>query len=137
MSDDVKNGGEPDGANRRTAKRVAVDYAMSVDVASGNMFYSGLIKDISNGGVFVATDKHHNVGDKLEVSFIFPGMTEQIKATGIVRWCRTQFGADEIMPEGVGLSLENLPPEVQKAINDYLKTTDVLIYEEDEEYSEW
>jgi len=121
---------------QRESRRLRVGYELSIGVSGGNMFYSGLIKDISTGGVFIATDRPHQVGDEVEVCFAFPGLSEPVRTMGTVRWCRSPF-FEGALPEGIGVQLGDLPEEVVTAINRYLEKADVLIYDEDAEYSDW
>lgn len=127
-----------EGIDQRQAQRLQLDYDVAVDVGdeSGATFYTGLLKDISTGGVFIATDKHHAVGEKLEVRFSFPGVDEPVSVTGTVRWCRHAYNAQD-MNEGVGLQFDNLPDAVAATINHYLARADSLLFETTDEYASW
>ncbi len=122
--------------NKRIAKRLTLDYDVSVDVGQETSFYTGMLKDISTGGVFIATDRHHKVGSTLQLRLAFPGLDGPVEVTGIVRWHRSTFASGDL-PEGIGVSFEELTPEVKKAINGYLASTDPLFFEDEDEYSEW
>ena len=43
----------------------------------------------------------------------------------------------EELPEGVGVELTDLEPEVRKAINQYLVGEDPLYFDHTDDYSEW
>jgi uncharacterized protein (TIGR02266 family) len=125
------------GDERRRAPRLPVDYDLKVNVESGNVFYTGLLRDISTGGLFIATDHDHRVGERVTVRFSFPGVPEPVEAVGIVRWQRTPFG-EGALPEGIGLQLEALPEPVIEAINNHLKAYESLMYDEEtSEFEPW
>jgi len=123
------------GAERRREKRVAVDYDLQVEVQGANMFYTGLVKDISSGGLFIATEKTHQVNDRIAVRFKFPGIAEAVEATAVVQWLRTPFVGGAGLPEGIGVRLEDLPEEVSARINSYLAKVEVLYFDEGYEKS--
>jgi uncharacterized protein (TIGR02266 family) len=126
-----------DASERRQFGRVSVDYDLKVSIGSGHDFYTGLLQDISTGGLFIATDKIHRIGDSITVRFAFPGRPDPIEAQGVVRWQRSHF-ADASQPEGYGIQLEELPPEVVAAVNKHLEQNSSLMYSEfTDEYEDW
>jgi len=129
--------GEAEGVNeKRTSKRLSLDYDVSLHVESEATFYTGLLKDISTGGVFIVTDKHHAVGDRLRLRLEFPGLAKPFEVSGVVCWVRSTFSSRD-MPEGIGVKFDSISPEVQKAINKYLAQVEPLYFETDDEYAEW
>jgi len=134
---DRKKGKSLEAIERRDNGRVSVDYDLKVSVGTGHDFYTGLLQDISTGGLFVATDKYHKIGEEIVVRFEFPGLSEPIEAKGTVRWQRSHF-ADKSQPEGYGIQLEELPPAVVAAVNKHLKQNSSLMFSEfTDEYEEW
>ncbi|MBM4352845.1 MAG: TIGR02266 family protein [Deltaproteobacteria bacterium] len=122
--------------NLRQGRRARVDYDLEVDVGTESMFYTGLIRDISSGGLFVATDNVHRIGERLQVRFTFPGMDKPIEATGMVRWVRDPFGSPGL-PPGVGVQFEDLPEEIAGKVNRYIGKRDVLIFDEWTADTDW
>ncbi len=131
-----KKGESLEATERRNFGRVPVDYDLKVSVDSGHDFYTGLMQDISTGGLFVVTDKHHKIGEQVTLRFAFPGRSEAIEAKGTVRWQRSHF-ADSSQPEGYGIQLEELPPEVIAAINHHLQKNSSLVFDLTDEYEAW
>jgi uncharacterized protein (TIGR02266 family) len=123
-------------SQKRTAKRLSLDYEVSVDVGLETSFYTGMLKDISTGGVFIATDREHRVGSALQLRLAFPGLKDPVEVEGVVRWHRSRYASGD-MPEGIGVAFENLTDNVKAAINKYLSKTDPLYFETTDEYSEW
>jgi Tfp pilus assembly protein PilZ len=78
---------------------------MEVNYATPQVCDHNFMKDISEGGMFVQTDKALSVGDDMILTFSFPGKSYIIKAIGnIVR----------IEKDGVGIEFQN---EMMKDIN--------------------
>lgn len=110
--------GKPD---QRKSPRV--DYEVQVDVTSEDNFFTGFIKNISSGGLFIATHIPQPVGTELTVRFTVPTWPKPITARAIVRWVR-QYGphAPDSIP-GMGVQfVDVIPNEALKAINDFIKT---------------
>lgn len=137
MSDkDRKKSGSLEAIEQRKCGRLPIDYDLKVSVGTGHTFYTGLLQDISTGGLFVATDKHHRIGDKITVRFVFPGRPDPVEAHGTVRWQRSQF-TDASQPEGYGIQLEELPAEIVEAVNKHLEKNSSLVFDLTDEYEEW
>lgn len=124
------------GEKQRRARRVSLDYDVTVGMESDAMFYTGLLKDISSGGLFIATTKPHNVGDKISLQLNLPGSDDPLQVNGVIKWHRGEYVSEEL-PEGVGVELSDLDPEVRKAINQYLVGEDPLYFDHTDDYSEW
>jgi uncharacterized protein (TIGR02266 family) len=121
--------GQPEHPVRRKAPRAPVEYDLHVDVLGDHVPYTGMIKDISSGGLFISTRKHHRVGDKLQVRFTFPTVKDPVEAECEVRWVRDYNSAGGL-PPGVGVQFTGLSPEIVQKINCYIKDKDVPFYEE-------
>lgn len=127
MSDDLQK--FQDGAERRTAHRAQVAFDLNVDVSGENVFYTGLLKDISTGGVFVASDNVSQVGTVFKVRFQFPGMDVPVECTAEVKWVKDRY-AQGTTETGMGLQFTDLPEDLRTRINSYIQGKDVLMYEE-------
>jgi hypothetical protein len=64
---------------------------LEVNVTSQHNFFTGFCRDISEGGLFLATYDLRPTGDLIDLHFTLPGGHE-IRTTGIVRWQRTWSG---------------------------------------------
>jgi uncharacterized protein (TIGR02266 family) len=127
MTDDMQNF-DPN-VNRRSAPRLAVNYDLQVDIEGEHVPYTGLIKDISSGGLFITTDERHTVGDVIALRFTFPTMEDAVECHAVVRWIRDQYSGGE-MASGVGVQFKDLPPETVARINAYIRDKDVPFYDE-------
>lgn len=129
MQDDHDDRDQQSGAERRTAPRAELDYDLEADIEGENVPYTGLIKDISEGGLFISSEKRHTVGDTLQIRFTFPTLNDPIEVQAVVRWYRDDY-TDSSMQQGIGVQFINLDPEVMKKINAYIKDKEVTFYEE-------
>lgn len=118
-----------DAANRRQAPRAELDYDVEVDIEGENVPYTGLLKDISEGGVFLTTDERHTIGDRLHIRFSFPTIDEPIDVDVVVRWVRDAYSEGGMLP-GVGVQFVDLVPEVTAKINQFIRDKEVTFYDE-------
>ncbi len=116
------------GAERRTAKRVAV--AVDVSFQTEHNFYMGLTENLSSGGLFVATYDNVPIGTELKFKIGLPDQPP-IEATGIVRWIREYTPFTEDVAPGIGVQLVDLSEDDQRAINNFLAQRDPIFYEFD------
>jgi uncharacterized protein (TIGR02266 family) len=120
---------EQNGDNRRGATRFDVSYDLQVDIEGDNIPYTGMIKDISSGGLFITTDEDHDVGDIVQLRFTFPTLESAIDCKGRVQWLRDRYTAGD-MAQGVGVQFVNLPEDARLAINAFISDKEVPFYEE-------
>lgn len=115
-------------AEHRVHARVQI--AVEVDFESDDNFYAGISSDISEGGLFVATQDIRPIGSSLDVSLMLPS-EGRIQAQGRVRWIRESNPfVDRSAPSGMGIQFESLPPEASQAIRRFLGQRDPILYED-------
>jgi uncharacterized protein (TIGR02266 family) len=117
------------GRNRRGAPRLAVPFDLKVDVTGENTFYTGLLKDISTGGLFISTDHPPPYGSRFHLRFSFPGMEESVECEVQVRWIRDRFTEGNPEP-GMGVEFVEMPTALRNRINAFLEGKDVLMFDE-------
>jgi uncharacterized protein (TIGR02266 family) len=93
------------GPARRTRRG---ELEVPVSFRSRGSWGTGLTKNISSGGLFVATFRSLPVGARLIVRLTFPGDREALEALGEVRWVRNFQDLDD-RPAGVGLRFIDTP----------------------------
>ena len=93
------------GPARRTRR---TDLEVPVSFRSRGSWGSGLTKNISSGGLFVATFRSLSVGARVVVRLTFPGDREALEALGEVRWVRDFQDLDD-RPAGLGLRFIDTP----------------------------
>jgi len=126
MSEQDRDDNETKPEDRRRSIRLEVDYDLSVQVNRGYTFYTGRVKNISSGGIFVVTSQPHAVGDKLLVRFKLPGMDEPIEVKGTVRWVPAQPGGPMLVP-GIGIAFDDISPSLTRRLNEYIADKNILV----------
>lgn len=99
---------EEERLDERIVPRASVQIA--IDLYSEHNFWSGITMNVSEGGVFVATQKMMATGTLLIVDMALPGEDEPIIALAEVRWTRS-FSSDPDIPAGLGLKFVHLEGE--------------------------
>jgi uncharacterized protein (TIGR02266 family) len=115
--------------DRRANRRIELE--VEIGLESDHNFYTGLTRDISSGGIFVATGVTYEVGDKVTINFTLPGRTVPITVDAQVRWVRDPRTIRTDGPEGMGLRFLNLTPEAQAAIAEFLDQRDSIFYDDE------
>lgn len=85
-----------------------IDLEIPVQLRSRSGLEPGVVKNLCDGGVFVATPHLLTAGDWVIVSFTIPGATEPIEILGEVRWSRPYQDLVDI-PSGMGLRFVETP----------------------------
>lgn len=90
---------------------------LEVDIGftSQSHFYTGLSRDLSRGGVFVATYRPQPPGTAVTLHFVLPD-GRAVKARGVVRWTVDARGD---MAPGMGVSFDDLEAEDLNAIVEF------------------
>lgn len=115
-----------DGSRRRAARyRVELDVTLS----SEHNFYTGLVENISQGGVFIATHRPQSIGDVMDLSIRIPNSTNVIRGTGEVRWIR-DFSEQSNTPPGVGVRFLELDPDSIEIVEQFLARREPILFDE-------
>jgi uncharacterized protein (TIGR02266 family) len=113
-------------ASERTALKVRVDFELN------DMTYSGVTRNISAGGLFVATMDLPRVGDRINLKFSLPGDSRELAVQTEVRWIRERTPVlDEDAPPGMGLQFVNPSASDAAALEQFLARRDALMGEDD------
>jgi uncharacterized protein (TIGR02266 family) len=102
----------------RRQRPVRVKLAVKVHLDGGSTPSTGLTQDISEGGLFVATNQSRPVGDRMKLQFQLPGSTRPLSVEAEVRWVREPPHAEAV--GGLGLRFVNLPREDAATIRAFL-----------------
>lgn len=93
---------------------------LSVDVFSGHNFWTGLTMNLSESGVFIATDNAlPAVGSMVVLSFALPFENDSVVALAEVRWTRSSESDDEA-PQGIGLEFVDLSDTLLEKISTFV-----------------
>jgi uncharacterized protein (TIGR02266 family) len=116
-------------SDRRANRRIELE--VEIGMESDHNFYTGLTRDISSGGIFVATGVTYEVGERVNISFSLPGRDEPLRVEAQVRWVRDPRTVRTDGAEGMGLKFVNLTPEARAAINEFLDKRDSIFYDDE------
>ena len=114
----------------RIANRVAVD--VRVDLRSENTFFTGFSENISEGGLFIATEAPHKIGDEIDVELSLMGGGHRISQRVVVRWIRPSEAAGGL-PAGMGVQFIELSEFEKEALQEFVNSRikDTLFYDLD------
>lgn len=110
----------PVGSERRSAERI--DVVWSVDCETQDTFLYASITNISELGIFVATDQPLEVGTRLRLRFLPPGAPEAFVLAGVVQWVNPIRVLAENLNPGMGVRFVDLSPEDRERIVDAIHT---------------
>lgn len=108
--------------DRRAHRRCGAELAVTLHSKSN--FYTGLTENISEGGVFIATDEPHEVGSAIAMTVHLADGAEPLVIIGEVRWVR------QCAPRGLGVRFTSLTDEGRRRIANFTKRRGPLFYEE-------
>ncbi len=95
-------------------------------------FYVGFTGNISEGGLFIATEAPLEIGSIVLIQFKLPNSQSEISVKGEVRWVRDQSAAGPGAPAGMGVQFSNLSPEAQREIAAFVNKREPEFYPEDD-----
>ncbi|MBK7860845.1 MAG: PilZ domain-containing protein [Archangiaceae bacterium] len=99
---------------RRQKKRISIDVKFRGAGAGTNV--SGRITDLSEMGLFLATQKYVPVGKQVHLEFELP--TGKVEAVGEVRW----LARGQVAEQGLGIRFLRLSAASARAIDDAVAT---------------
>ena len=117
-------------AEKRRYDRLPVELEVELGAASDHNFYTGFTHNISEGGLFIATNHIHPLGTPLEFTFTLDDRPEPIEMRGVVRWVREPEAVSE-MPPGIGIEFEDLTPEHLRRIQAFIERRRETIFYDD------
>ena len=113
------------GLERRSATRHLVEAEVTLE--SDSHVFTGLVRDVSRGGVFVATYQPLPIGTKVLLALTLP--ERRVEVRGHVRWRREL--CEESMP-GMGIEFESLEASALSTIEEFCTHREPLYFELDE-----
>lgn len=89
----------------RTERRRPERYKLAtrVEVETERASYVANTENISTGGLFVATDRAHPIGERMKLRFQLPGQDAPLSMEAEVRWIRRGLSTDGVAVTGLGL----------------------------------
>lgn len=88
-----------------------------ITLRSQTNFFMGFSENISEGGIFIATECPPAVGDTVEVDIPLLDGSNTITIKGIVRWYRIMADGE---PSGCGVQFTDLPAGAEKHLENMI-----------------
>jgi uncharacterized protein (TIGR02266 family) len=98
---------------------------VDIGLLSESHFYTGLSRDISRGGVFIATYQPQPPGTHMTLYFVLPS-GRAVQAKGVVRW--TSEGRGDVAP-GMGVAFEDVSEDDAQAILEFCEARTPLYHD--------
>ena len=107
--------------------------AVGVSIGSRHSLYMGLTHNISEGGIFVATERFLAIGTEVLLKLAL-GTSLPRDFQGVVRWIRP-LGLAGDLPPGMGVQFRELDPESRDLLDDFLarQGSEPLFYDSDDD----
>jgi uncharacterized protein (TIGR02266 family) len=104
-----------------------VELQVEVSLESEHNFYTGLSSNLSEGGLFVATETPLPLGTRLLVRFALEGAGSPIDAVGEVCWLRPR---SRDFPMGFGMRFLEISAEALARVATFVASRDSIFYED-------
>jgi uncharacterized protein (TIGR02266 family) len=119
------------GKHNRQHERVEISEALRFHIGDDTSptFWTGLVRNISNGGLFVNTYNLPPIGETVSVRVRLPGAPEAVNLRATVVWTRSEHVAEDSSHVGFGARFLDLAPEAEKALNAYLKKAESIFHD--------
>ncbi len=111
---------------RRSRPRVRMQ--ATVKISSADRIYQGLSANISDGGIFVATENLVPLGTEVVLSFTLEG--RNIESRGVVKWVRRP---DERVPQsltGLGVQFLEISDEARALVQRFVNQREPIFFDE-------
>lgn len=108
-----------------------VDINVEVNLRNENTFFTGFSENVSEGGLFVATEAPYDIGEHIELSLSLMG-AESTPLVGVVRWVRPG-GTSGGLPAGMGIQFVDMDETVKRALQSFVDSgaKDTLFFDLD------
>ena len=105
-----------DPVNRRQHPRVKADLQIRVAQRDLGTLLEANALNLSKGGIFVASEKHHPIGTILRFEIKLIDEETVLRGTGEVKWTRTRKGVEGV-PAGMGVEFRMLDEASQRLVD--------------------
>ncbi len=102
------------GEDRRRFPRA--EHVFQVDYQTPESLFNEFAENISEGGLFIKTEKPLEVGTEITIEFLLPILEEPIRVKGRVEW-HTDLPGVKHKHSGMGVSFQELSDEDKEKIN--------------------
>ncbi|MBU0552571.1 TIGR02266 family protein [Myxococcota bacterium] len=119
--------------HQRQHQRVPAQLEVEVSQSSDHNFYTGFTHNISEGGLFLATNMMIPIGSELTFRFNMEGFPEAIMVRGVVRWLREPHSFIGDLPPGLGVQFLDLPAPHKRFVQSFINRNRESIFFDDDD----
>ena len=125
--DEEKEEISPENLRRHTR----LEYETEVSMESGSQFFTGFTKNISAGGLFMATHDVRELGTLFRMRFRIPEIGRDFDLEAEVRWvCPPNPHSPEQTP-GMGVRFLDLPEKDRQVLDNYIAGRETIFFDDD------
>ncbi len=126
---DMSDQADPGTGNRRYTRR---PLETEIDFGGDSQFFTGFTKNISAGGLFVATHEELEMGSVIRIKFGITTLGREFDLAAEVRWHRPYRDDQPTVSAGYGVCFVNISEEDQAVLNEYLQTAETLFFDDED-----
>ncbi|MEC7985425.1 MAG: TIGR02266 family protein [Myxococcota bacterium] len=89
-----------------------------ITLRSQTNFFVGFSENISEGGIFIATQSPPDIGEKVEITIPLLDGTQSVNVEGIVRWHRSMSNG---MPAGCGVQFTQISDGAASSLEEVVR----------------
>lgn len=125
-------GGEQPQSKAESREDTRLGLRVRVDLRSSNTFFTGFSENISEGGLFIATEAPFHIGEELDVEVSLMGDGVPLKQRVVVRWVRPPEAAGGL-PAGMGVQFLGLGAGERTMLQEFVdsRVKETLFYDLD------
>ncbi len=101
-----------------------VNASLKVSYESFNEFISEYTRNVSRGGIFINTKRHHEVGEIVDLSLVVPGLDDPLNIKGEVIHIKIHNLPDE--DKGIGIKFIDIDSKSRKGLIEFIKSRNDL-----------
>lgn len=103
-------------------KEPRIQKTLSVSFRDHQSFLKAYTGNISNGGLFIKTEKPLNQGEKFLLKLQLPNLSGPMKIKCGVAWIKKEPDATDTRPNGMGIKFLEMAKEDRQALQTYIKS---------------
>jgi uncharacterized protein (TIGR02266 family) len=114
----------------RADMRIELSFQLDLTEESAHNFYTGFTDNISEGGIFIATQHLLDIGTQIKFPLSLPGMEVPELVEGTVKWVRREEYIAHQTPTGLGIQFNWISNDLKRRIDDYIQRRESIFYDD-------
>jgi uncharacterized protein (TIGR02266 family) len=110
--------------------RIELSFQLDLTEESAHNFYTGFTDNISEGGIFIATQHLLDIGTQIKFPLSLPGMEVPELVEGTVKWVRREEYIAHQTPTGLGIQFNWISNDLKRRIDDYIQRRESIFYDD-------